>query len=115
MSAIVITTLKEIAQTITNTQQKSSEQYQHKAYQVNEAEDSDSAFVVQNPETTNNVNMWLIDCGVKSHMTHDRSLFKKYTRLDTPQRVSLGDGHALEVVGVGEVEVYTKVHKSQHI
>ena len=79
---------------------------------MNEAEDSDSAFVVQNPENTSDVNKWLIESGATSHMTHDRSLFKKYTRLDTPQKVSLGDRHALEVVGVGEVEVYTKVNRN---
>ena len=104
--------LKRDCPNLKNTQQKSSEQYQHKANQVNEAEDSDSAFVVQNPENTSDVNRWLIDSGATSHMTHDRSLFKKYTRLDTPQKVSLGDGHALEVVGVGEVEVYTKVNRN---
>ena len=76
---------------------------------MNEAEGSDSAFVVQNPETTNNVNRWLSDSGPTSHMTYNRSLFEKYTRLNTPQKVSLGDEHTLEVVGVGEVEVYTKV------
>ena len=77
---------------------------------MNEAEGSDSAFVVQNPETTNNVNRWLIDSGATSHMTYNRS--KKYTRLDTLQKVSLGDGHALEAVDVGEVEIYTKVNRN---
>lgn len=50
---------------------------------------------------------WLIDSGATSHMTHNKSLFKTYKAFNVPQKVSLGDGHILEVVGSGNVEIQT--------
>ena len=46
-------------------------------------------------------------------MTYDRSIFKDYTVFDSPQKVCLGDGHVLDAVGIGKVEITTLVSRNK--
>jgi hypothetical protein len=43
---------------------------------------------------------WLIDTGATSHICNSRRLYIKYQTFKNPQKVSVGDGYALEAVGV---------------
>ena len=80
----------------------------HAAKPVLEAENKkdDCAFIIfhDRPQDAR----WLIDFGATSHMTHNRDLFKTNRTLEKPQKVNLGNGHFLEVVGIGNVEVFTQ-------
>lgn len=73
-------------------------------------QDIDSAFLVSSGEKDND---WLIDSGASSHMTHNKSLFKVYNTFETPQKVTLGDGHILEAVGSGNIEIFTLTRDKQ--
>lgn len=46
---------------------------------------------------------WLVDSGASCHMTRDRDAITNYQRFQKPEKVSLGDGHALDAVGKGRV------------
>lgn len=48
---------------------------------------------------------WLIDSGASSHMTQNKELLAEYRNLDKPEKVSLGDGHTVEAVGIGNVHL----------
>jgi len=86
----------------------------HKAKPViqnqNEIEETDSAFRVSKREKENN---WLIDSGATSHMTHNNDLFNVYNNFEVPQKVTFGDGHVLEVVGKGNIEIFTRMKGQQ--
>ena len=77
-------------------------------------EPDNSAFVVSEPDNADGTkeSRWLIDSGATSHMTYNRKLFKEYTEFNTPQKVSLGDGHILEAMGTGKVEIETMVGRN---
>jgi len=42
-------------------------------------------------------------------MTHNKDQYKIYNNFEVPQKVTLGDGHVLEVVGKGDVEIFTRI------
>jgi len=46
-------------------------------------------------------------------MTHNKDLFKVYDNFEVPQKVTLGDGHELEVVCKGNIEVFTSIRGQQ--
>ena len=48
---------------------------------------------------------WLVDSGASSHMTQERNVLTDYKAFDTPQKVSLGDGHVVHALGVGNVHL----------
>jgi hypothetical protein len=48
---------------------------------------------------------WLVDSGASSHMTCKRELLQDYKELQTPEKVSLGDGRTVEAIGVGNVHM----------
>ena len=71
-----------------------------------------SAFLASDDNNTSN-NHWLIDSGATKHMTYDRNSYKEYTSFETPQQVGLGDGHTLDAVGIGTVEVIIQLSRKQ--
>ena len=48
---------------------------------------------------------WVIDSGATCHMCNDDKLFNNIQYLKEPQEVTLGDGHILEAIGIGVVEL----------
>ena len=48
---------------------------------------------------------WIVDSGASRHMTPNRGLLISYREFATPERVRLGDGRTLEVLGSGKVKV----------
>ena len=48
---------------------------------------------------------WVIDSGATCHMCNDDMLFTEMRYLKQPQEIMLGDGHILEAIGVGVVEL----------
>ena len=50
-------------------------------------------------------NKWIIDSGATSHMCNDRDMFVKFSHLEKPLGVVLGDGHVSEATGRGTVKL----------
>ena len=48
---------------------------------------------------------WIVDSGATCHICNSKELFEDFHPLSEPQKVALGDGHTLEAVGTGAVEV----------
>ena len=48
---------------------------------------------------------WVIDSGATCHVCNDDKLFNNIRYLKEPQEVTLGDGHILEAIGIGVVEL----------
>ena len=46
-----------------------------------------------------------IDSGASSHMTREKDLLTDYREFESPEKVGLGDGKAVEAVGVGIARV----------
>ncbi|KAF2345039.1 Zinc finger CCHC-type [Trinorchestia longiramus] len=47
---------------------------------------------------------WMVDSGATQHMCNKQSEFSSYSDLSSPVRVEIGDGRALEGIGVGDKE-----------
>ena len=80
---------------------KTQERASH-AYQCDE--EDDLMFTAANSNCEKDVQRWCIDSGATKHMTSHRYLLKNYQPLNPPEKVTLGDGHEIEAVGVGEVK-----------
>ena len=52
---------------------------------------------------------WIVDSGATCHICNSKELFEDLHPLSRPQKVTLGDGHTLEAIGTGVVEVKQKV------
>lgn len=52
---------------------------------------------------------WIVDSGATCHICNSKELFEDLHPLSRPQKVTLGDGHTLEVIGTGAVEVKLKL------
>ena len=50
--------------------------------------------------------LWLIDSGASSHMVNDKTVLQKYISFDSPELVSLGDGHIVKALGTGDLFVH---------
>lgn len=50
---------------------------------------------------------WIVDSGATCHMCNDKQLFSELRHLETPQEVTLGDGHGLEATAEGTVTLET--------
>ena len=87
---------------------------EHKAKQA-AVKDDDFAFMMNagscEQSDTAKPNRWLIDSGATRHMTPDRVKFKSYTMYSTPEKVALGDGHIVDAIGAGNVEVLVKTSR----
>ena len=52
---------------------------------------------------------WIVDSGATCHICNSKELFEDFHPLSRPQKVTLGDGHTLEVIGTGVMEVKLKL------
>ena len=86
-----------------------SKEEKHKAsVTLEKASDSESdseALVTGNALTARSSDCWIIDSGATSHMCNNKELFVDYRELTQPEKVTLGDGRSLDVVGKGTVEL----------
>ena len=48
---------------------------------------------------------WLIDSGASSHMTSEKKILTSYREFERPEKVGLGDGRIVNVVGMGNVYI----------
>ena len=86
----------------------------HKANKVaGEAGDtsgSESSLVVEHKALSVGLaSNWIVDSGATCHMCNRRSMFVVYQSLEVPEKVILGDGHCLDAVGRGIVELVMKL------
>ena len=58
---------------------------------------------------TQQMGKWLIDSGASSHMTREKALPSEYKEFRTPEKVALGDGRAIDAIGVGNIHVKMKL------
>ena len=56
---------------------------------------------------------WIVDSGATCHICNSKELFEDLHPLSRPQKVTLSDGHTLEAIGTGAVEVKLKLVRSQ--
>ena len=56
---------------------------------------------------TSEVDSWIIDSGATCHICNNRQSFVDSHTLEKPQKVTLGDGHALSATGTGNVTLET--------
>ena len=52
---------------------------------------------------------WIVDSGATCQMCKDSKLFDKFETLKEPLEVSLGDGHKLKAMGIGNVSLKMKL------
>ena len=89
---------------------KKADLQQHTANRVTSSDNlsdecsRDYAFVVSNPLPHINAS-WIIDSGASRHMTAHRAYFTEYRLLEVPEKVSLGDGHTVDAIGIGTVGI----------
>ena len=65
----------------------------------------DYAFIANGNSGLTGSASWIIDSGASRHMTPHQGWFVDYVTLSTPEKVGLGDGHAVDAIGVGSVRV----------
>ena len=70
--------------------------------------DSD-ALVAFHALSVNSSGNWIVDSGATSHMCNNAKMFAKFKSLKRAQEVKLGDGHVLEAIGEGIVQVKMKL------
>jgi len=77
----------------------------HKAQRVGqESELNDNAFNIHHGKR--NIHLpWIIDSGASRHMTMNRHMSCQYTEFQSPEKVNVGDGHPLDVLGIGTVKM----------
>ena len=46
---------------------------------------------------------WIVDSGATCHMCNDRSVFVDFEYVETPLKVTLGDGYEVDAIGHGVV------------
>ena len=52
---------------------------------------------------------WIVDSGATCHMCYEEDLFIEMTKLEEPQKITVGDGYSVEAVSKGTVELMMKV------
>ena len=65
------------------------------------------ALVTTHAQTASSRGNWIVDSGATCHMCSDKSLFSELRTLETPQEVTLGDGHNLQATADGTVMLET--------
>ena len=63
----------------------------------------DEAFVTVHTFAATSIGSWVVDSGATCHMCNDENMFVDLVQLDSPQRVTLGDGSSLEGPAEGTV------------
>ncbi len=76
----------------------------HRANTSEEDSSSDAVFAAS-VGSSQQMNKWLVDSGASSHMTREKDLLTDYHEFEKPEKVGLGDGKAVEAVGVGIARV----------
>ena len=61
------------------------------------------AMLISNALVAKSRNDWIVDSGATSHMCNNRSMFTELSQPGPSDKVTLGDGSALDVTGVGTV------------
>ena len=61
------------------------------------------AMLISNALVAKSKNDWIVDSGATSHMCNNRSMFTELSQPGPSDKVTLGDGSALDVTGVGTV------------
>lgn len=93
--------------------QKERKYEYHKATNVAKASDdtsdSDALIVGHEALSVGITGGWIVDSGATCHMCNCKLLFEEYRTLKTSEKVTLGDGHGLNVVGCGTVALVTKL------
>ena len=56
---------------------------------------------------------WILDSGATCHMCNKKALFSHFEALQTPLKVTLGDGRNLQVIGHGKVALLTNLPHNQ--
>ena len=75
-----------------------------------ESDDESVGLVVQHAMSSHTkTDSWIVDSGATCHMCNSRSNFVEYKSLDTPLKVKLGDGYAVDAVGRGVVVLRSKL------
>ena len=64
-----------------------------------EHEASQDAMLIGNALVASSRNDWIVDLGATSHMCNNRSKFMELNELGPSEKVTLGDGSSLDVVG----------------
>ena len=78
----------------------------HKAGTVTDDSSDSDAFVVGHEAFSVGMKCgWIVDSGATCHMCNYMSQFVEYQSLKKPEKVTLGDGHRLDAVGSGTVEL----------
>ena len=87
--------------------------YSHNAKQAVETdiEEDDSAFAVGRDANEAAAQSWLVDSGASRHMTPHRNLFSSYTPFTSPEKVGIADGHTVNAVGKGNVQITVRVSR----
>ena len=63
----------------------------------------DEAFVTVHTFAATSIGSWVVDSGAMCHTCNDENMFVNLQQLDSPQRVTLGDGNFLEGPAEGTV------------
>ena len=78
----------------------------HKAGTVTDDSSDSDTFVVGHEAFSVGMKCgWIVDSGATCHMCNYMSQFVEYQSLKKPEKVTLGDGHCLDAVGSGTVEL----------
>ena len=84
-----------------------SSKHQANAAGAKQSESSDGesvGLVMQHTLLSHSTNTtWLVDSGATCHMCHDKNMFAEYESLNSPLKVTVGDGNEVDGVGRGVV------------
>jgi transposase InsO family protein len=71
------------------------------------ASSDDEAIMVVNHAlaATHSSENWIVDSGATCHMCNDKKMFRELRNLSEPQDISLGDGHVLEAIAKGFIDL----------
>ena len=59
--------------------------------------------------TNNGRSLWIVDSGAMCYTYHDVNKFINFTKLDIAENISVGNGHSVETLGRGTVELNVSV------
>jgi hypothetical protein len=93
--------------------------FKHKAKAASYKEESDSSFEeeLEGALTATGIeskkHSWIVDSGASRHMTFDEDQLCNYRKFKKPEKVALGDGRTVEVVGSGDVPVSLRLDQGK--